>query len=131
MSQGDYHPEEKDDPYWDQLVQDLTDFRDAPNDRYHLDARDPSTYTLDPVSVFLHDLMEDYPFLGEIMGNVKYQALEAFPVNLQCTTDFLFQRNPFRFEECGSDDPTAVNPGVDYLISYWLAAYHKFIPKDM
>ena len=130
MSQGDYEPADKLDPYQEQLEQDLTDFRDAPNDRYALPERDPATYTLDPLSVFLHDLMQTYPFLQEIMGNVKYQALEAFPVPQQCTTDFLFQRNPFRFEACGSDDPTVVNPGVDYLLPYWLASYHKFISKD-
>ena len=131
MSQGDYTPEKGADPYQDQLEEDLVDFPDAPNVRYYLSARDPYTYTLDPVSVFLHDLLADYPFLQQIMGNVNYQAEEAFPVNLQCTTDFLFQRNPFKIEECGNDDPKVVNPGVDYLIPYWLATYHKFISKDM
>ncbi len=130
MGQGGYEPA-KDDPYQEQLEEDLTTFRDAPNDRYYLPARDPSTYTLDPLSVFLHDLMEQFPFLQEIMGNVDYQALEAFPVDQQCTTDFLFQRNPFEIEECGGDDPTVVNPGVDYLLPYWLASYHKFVTKDM
>jgi len=131
MSQGDYNPEAEDDPYLAQLVEDLTTFRDAPLYSYHLDARDPLTYTLDPLSVFLHDLMEEYPWLEDLMGGVNYQAAEAFPVDLQCTTDFLFQRNPFRIEECGNDDPKHVNPGVDYLISYWLAAYHRFIDKEM
>jgi len=52
-------------------------------------------------------------------------------VDMQCSTDFLFQRSPFRIEECGGDNPKAVNPGVDYLIPYWLASYHKFVAKDL
>ena len=131
MGQGDYQPADGSDPYQDQLEEDLTDFPQAPNVRYYLPARDPYSYTLDPISVFLHDLFATYPFLQQIMGNVRYQAAEAFPVDQQCTTDFLFQRSPFKIEECGSDDPKVVNPGVDYLISYWLATYHKFVTKDM
>ena len=131
MGQGDYHPEAKDDEYPAQLLGDLTDFRDAPLYRYYLPDRNPATYTLDPLAVLLHDLMEQFPFLEELMGSVNYQAQEAFPILEQCTTDFLFQRNPFKIYECGSDNPEIVNPGVDYLISYWLASYHKFAPKEM
>jgi hypothetical protein len=130
MGQGGYVPTQ-DDPYQAQLVEDLTTFRSAPNDQYSLPDRDESTYDLDPLSVLMHDLMVQFPFLADIMGNVKVQALEAFPVDQQCTTDFLFQRNPFRFNACGSDNPKIVNPGVDYLIPYWLASYHKFVTKDM
>ncbi|MDP8223014.1 MAG: hypothetical protein P9L99_06625 [Candidatus Lernaella stagnicola] len=131
MSQGDYTPEAKDDPYAEQLLQDITEFRDAPLARYYLPERDPGSYELDPLSVFLHDLMEEYPFLEELMGGVNYQAQEAFGVQQQCSTDFLYQRNPFRFTEWGQDRPDIVNPGVDYLISYWMSAYHKFIDKAL
>ena len=131
MAVGDWEPAAKDDPYLAQVIEDLTDFRDAPNDRYYLDDRDPGTYELDPFSVFLHDLMEEFPFLAELMGMVDYQAQDAFPVLLQCTTDFLWQRSPFEITACGSDDPTHVNPGADYLVAYWLASYHQFIEKDM
>jgi len=131
MSQGAYRPLQDQDPYHEQLVRDLSDFRDAPNFQYALPDRDPATYTLDPVSVTLHDLIEEYPILGQIMGSVDPQALEPFPVDQQCTTDFLFQRNPFRISACGAHRPGVVNPGVDYLISYWLASYHKFIGKEM
>jgi len=111
MSQGAYAPAPGDE-YEQQLVQDLTDFRDPPNHRYYLPARDPATYTLDPLSI---------PFGG--------QATEAFPVNLQCSYYFLWQRNPFIFDECGEDRPEVVNAGVDYLIAYWLASYHKLVNK--
>ncbi|MDP8221798.1 MAG: hypothetical protein P9L99_00440 [Candidatus Lernaella stagnicola] len=126
MGQGIYEPDPGDDPYQDQLELDLTDFRDAPNWVYFVD---PPDNELDPVSVFLDDLMTQFPFLAEIMGNVDPQSLEAHPVLEQCSTDFLWQRNPFRIEPCGSDDPSVTRPGVDYLVAYWLASYHKFIDK--
>jgi hypothetical protein len=129
MSQGPYVPTADDDPYYDQLLQDLGDFRPAPNEEYALPDR--TGYTLDPVSVFLADLMDQYPWLAELMGDVDYQALDAFPVLEQCTTDFLWQRSPFVITACGLDNPAHVNPGVDYLVAYWLAEYHKFISKDM
>jgi len=126
MSQGIYEPT-RDDPYQDQLVEDLTDFRDAPNWSYYVD---PPDNELDPVSVFLDDLMTQYPFLAELLGDVDPQSLEAHPVLEQCSTDFLWQRNPFRIEPCGSDNPAVTRPGVDYLTAYWLASYHKFIDKE-
>jgi len=132
MSQGAYVPSGgAPDPYWEQLLGDLRAFPDAPNFRYVLPARDPAAYTLDPLSVTLHELMEEYPILEQIMGAVAPQALEAFPVDQQCSTDFLFQRNPFQISACGEHRPDVVNPGVDYLISYWLASYHKFLNKGL
>ena len=131
MGQGDYRPGASGDPYYEQLVGDLSDFREAPHYRYYLPERDPATYELDPLSIFFHDLMIQYPALIELMGLVRFQAETAFPIRQQCTSDFIFQRNPFQIEACGSDDPSHVYAGVDYLISYWLASYHGFISKDM
>jgi len=131
MSQGGWIHEKADDPYYEQLLQDLNDFREAPNEQYRLPARDPETYTVDPTSVELHDLFEQCPILGELLGNVNIQALHAFPVQLQCSTDFLWQRNPFQIQECGSDNPRKVNPGVDYLLAYWLASYYRYVTKGM
>lgn len=130
MSQGGWEPTAADDPYLAQLRQDLSDFRPAPNASYYLPARDPATYALDPMSVFLNDAFTKAPFLADLMGQVNPQAEEAFPVRWQCTADFIWQRNPFRIEECGCDDSHLVYPGVDYLTAYWLASYHKFITKD-
>lgn len=130
MGQGGYVPSTGD-AYQTQLEQDLSDFPSAPHARYHLDERDPSTYQLDPFSVFLHDLQVQYPFLDDLIGGVDYQALEAFPIPQQCASDFIFQRSPFTIGACGEDNPAMVDPGVDYLISYWLAAYHGYLTKEM
>jgi len=80
--------------------------------------------------VTLHDLIEQYPFLESVFGDVDPQSLEAHPVPEQCSSDFLWQRNPFQIEPCGVDRPEETRPGVDYLVAYWLAAYHKFIGKE-
>lgn len=125
MSQGDYDP--TDTEYQGQLEQDLTDFRPAPMTEYFVD---PTDGVLDPVSVFLHDLIDQYPFIENIFGVVEYQSLEPHPVLEQCTTDVLWQRNPFRIEPCGSDRPEITHAGIDYLMAYWMASYYKFIDKS-
>ncbi len=129
MSQGGWEKDTSDE-YYAQLVEDLTDFRDAPNGEYYLPARDPSTYTIDPQSVKLHNLF-DALNIDSIWKMIYVQAEDAFPVQLQCPSDFLWQRNPFVITACGSNNPKHVNPGVDYLVAYWLASYHKFLIKDM
>ncbi|MCZ7584902.1 MAG: hypothetical protein M5R36_17075 [Deltaproteobacteria bacterium] len=131
MAQGGLDPTKDD--YWDdqmdQMIEDLTDFRDAPNDSYHLEPPPPAQ--LDPVSVFLTDLQAQYPFLADIMGTAHYQALDAYPVSQQCSTDFLWQRNAWNIDPCGTDNPADVNPGVDYLVAYWLASAYGYVTKDM
>ena len=125
MSQGRYEAAPGD-PYEAQLLEDLTDFRPAPNSEY---AVTPPEAELDPVSVFLYDLFQKYPTLEGIFGSTQVQALHAYPVFYQCFTDFLWQRNPFSIECGGVDEPRYVSPGVDYLVAYWMAAYHKFLGK--
>jgi hypothetical protein len=130
MSQGGW----KDDPkveYYNQLVHDLIDFWDVPNREHVLPARELYDIKIDPMSVIIHNIYTEQPWMKEIMGEVEVQAIEAFPVQLQCTSGFLWQRNPFRIDACGSDLPRAIHPGVDYLVAYWLASYHKFLTKDM
>jgi hypothetical protein len=132
MSQGGWVRNlSSDDPYYAELIQDLTEFRECPNANYHLDARDPSTYELDPFSVLLNNIFEESPFMRELLGDADPQAIKAFPVPYQCHSDFLWQRNPFVIEACGEDNPKWVSPGVDYLLAYWLSSYNKFITKNM
>ncbi len=129
MGQGDYSPS-KSDIYQSQLELDLETFRDPPLGEYLIPAKDPSTYTLDPVSVFLTDLQQQYPFLVKIMGEFHYQALAPFTVDQYCPAGFIFQWSPFNIDQCGADNPTKVHSGHDYLAAYWMASYHKFIIKS-
>lgn len=129
MSQGPWTPAPSDDPYLAQLGQDLADFPAPPN-RWHVTpAREPGSYTLDPLSSQLVDLWALFPWLADLLGLVHLQALEAFPVNEQCMNGFQWQHDPFVVEECGADDPTQVEPGVDYLAAYWIASYHRLVSR--
>ena len=128
MGQGDYDP--KDSEYQDQLVEDLTTFRNPPLAEFFVPAKDPSTYTLDPISVFLADLAAQYPFLEFLLEGYQYQALEPFGVDGLCPAGFMLQWSPFVIEACGSDNPTKVHSGHDYLAAYWLASYYRFVGKE-
>ncbi|MCZ7587169.1 MAG: hypothetical protein M5R36_29615 [Deltaproteobacteria bacterium] len=128
MSTDLYTPA-KDDAFLDQLTEDLTDFRDPPLYEYHLDAR--TGWTPDPLSVFLHDLQTQYPWLIDIMGTWDVQARDPFPVDEQCPAGFMFQWNPFQVEACGTEDLTKVHSGHDYLAAYWMASYLGYVTKDM
>ncbi len=132
MGQGGWEPAAgNDDPYLDQFLGDLTVFPDPPNFRTFVPTRDPATYVLDPKSREWVDLAEELPFIEELFGvHFKLQALDAFPVPLQCPDHFLWERNPFRLYACGADEPRDVGPGADYLIAYWTASYHRVIGKD-
>ena len=131
MSQGGWEPAPASDPYLDQFAGDLTDFPEAPNFRTLVQDRDPSTYVLDPFSQDMVELSEACPLIEELLGfHFQLQALEAFPVPLQCPDHFLWERNPFRIYECGNDEPRDVGPGADYLVAYWTACYYRIIGKD-
>ena len=109
------------------VFDDLTLFRDAPNVHVHID---PPEAEVDPISVWLSDLQEQLPWLEELIGGVSPQALEAYPVDQQCTTDFLWQRNPFRLS-CGGADLRKADPGVDYLLAYWMARFYGVLDETM
>jgi hypothetical protein len=131
MGQNGFRPGESSAPYQAQLTEDLADFPPPPLYRTLLPAKDPSTYTIDPFSQALYELQQLLPWLGDLMGDVLPQALDPFPVSGYCCGEFLFQGSPFVIQECGEDNPEKVDAGVDYLIPYWLASYHKFITKDL
>jgi len=129
MTQGNYDSA-KQPEFLMQLRQDLQDFRAAPNFMYHLPNRDSSTYTLDPVTSWIKYFPQLQSILRLIKFSIKPQASKAFPIKLQCSSDFIFQRSPFEIYECGYDAPMITEPGIDYLASYWLSVYHGLIKID-
>ena len=112
----------------DQIIEDLTDFRDPPKFKY---AMQPPEAELDPVSIRLYDLQQEYPWLKDIIGTVNIQAAEAYPVKYQCSSGFIFQRNMWAIS-CSPDEdrPREVNSGHDYLAAYWLAAAYGILEKS-
>ena len=109
-----------------QIIQDLTDFHDAPKVEY---AMQPPEAPLDPVSVLLYELQQALPWLSDLIGTIHPQAKDAYPVRYQCSSGFIFQRNMWAIECGGTDDPTMVNSGHDYLVAYWLASAYGILDK--
>ena len=106
----------------------MSDFRPAPNYNYYLPEK--KNVTLDPATSWLIY----YPRLRSILSTVKFnfkpQALHAFQIKEQCFSDFIFQRSPYVIEACGNDNKKFVEPGADYLATYWLAVFNGLITKD-
>ena len=130
MAVGDYDPFKAGDPYVEQVIEDLAAFIPPPNYDYYLPAKDPSTYTLDPFSVWWHDLQVQYPILKEIFGGVNYQALEPFGVDQMCPGGFRFQWSPFLIDACGSGNVLKVHSGHEFLAAYWMASFYQGLTKD-
>jgi len=111
----------------DQIIEDLTDFPAVPKIKYGMV---PPEAELDPLSVTLYELQQEYPFLADLMGTVHPQALEAYPVRHQCSSGFIFQRNMWA-ASCGQlvDVPSYVNSGHDFLAAYWLASAYDVLAE--
>ncbi|MCZ7587171.1 MAG: hypothetical protein M5R36_29625 [Deltaproteobacteria bacterium] len=126
----DLYTPTKDDPFQDQLIEDLDTFQDPPMRFYFLPAR--TGWDPDPVSVILYNLMQQYPWLEVLAGGSwKIIADEPFPVDQQCSAGFMFQWNPYDVDDCGTDDPSNTHSGHDFLAAYWLGTYLGFVTKDM
>jgi hypothetical protein len=111
----------------DQIIEDLTDFPAVPKIKYGMV---PPEAELDPLSVTLYELQQEFPWLADIMGSVHPQALEAYPVRYQCSSGFIFQRNMWA-TSCSQtvDDPKHVNSGHDFLAAYWLASAYDVLAE--
>ncbi len=56
---------------------------------------------------------------------------EPRPIEEQCSTDFLWQRSPYKPRCQKFPDWNIVFPGVDYLSAYWMGRYQGYIgPED-
>jgi hypothetical protein len=63
---------------------------------------------------------------GTLAKGSSTEALYPVPVEKRCSTDFLWQRDPFSLDETG--DPKRQAPGVDLVLPYWMARYYKLVP---
>jgi hypothetical protein len=52
-------------------------------------------------------------------SSARLRAAEPLPVADRVATDFLWQRSPFT-EMDGTSDPRHQEPGIDYLLPYWM-----------
>ena len=56
------------------------------------------------------------------------EACNPISVQLRPPTDFLWQRDPFQLTGGGSG--TIENPGIDYILPYWMGRYYGVISAD-
>ncbi len=104
----------------------LTVFQDPPNREIHINC---PQLPVDPVSVFLTDLAESLG-LNDLLG-FAYQAEGAQEITDRCRVEYLWQRTPHHLQ-CYGWLPQHVQPGVDYLIAYWMGRYYDFLePHDI
>jgi len=62
-------------------------------------------------------------YRGQIPSCGEDKACEVIPVEDRVRTDFVWQRSPFQIY--GGGDGFIENPGIDFLLPYWMArAYH-------
>ncbi len=53
------------------------------------------------------------------------RSCEPLPVQKRVTTDFIWQRSPFQV--LGGGYGTIEGAGIDYILPYWMARYHKIV----
>lgn len=52
----------------------------------------------------------------------------AVDVNDRVPGSFLWDKNPWKLYDAG--DPNYLYPGVDYLITYWIARHYGYLDDD-
>lgn len=88
-----------------------------------------STLPLDPLSVTLSQLIQQYPWLGDIIS-ISPQTAEARILTDRHWTDMYWQSTSFEASCSGGEDPTYVGPGMDYLVAYWMGVYYGILPGE-
>ncbi|HUT53710.1 MAG TPA: hypothetical protein VM658_09980 [bacterium] len=64
------------------------------------------------------------------MGRGEPSAVKPYPIEQQCSTDFLWQRSPYVMHCCARTDLAHVYPGIDFMLAYWMGRYHGFIDSN-
>jgi uncharacterized protein (TIGR03437 family) len=68
----------------------------------------------------------DFPVdLTKTVAVCGVDACQPIPVPLRPPTDFLWQRNPFQL--AGGGNGFIEEPGIDYILPYWMARYYGVI----
>lgn len=97
---------------------------DAPSYRR---ARTCSDMPLDPLSVLLDDLGNQYPWLNDLI-NIDPITAEARELDDRHWTDMYWQSTPFEAGCNHGEDQRYVGPGMDYLVGYWMGVYYGILP---
>jgi len=99
----------------------ILDFQDPPVREVPIEIPE---LPLDPVSVFLSDLIDALDLRWLI--DIEPQTLEPRPVKHRCPRSFMWQKSPYNID-CPGGDGTEVYPGIDYMLAYWMGRYYNLI----
>jgi len=55
-------------------------------------------------------------------------SAEAIDVDERVPTSFLWERNPWKLFDAGN--PNLLYPGIDYLLTYWMARHYGYLEDD-
>jgi hypothetical protein len=88
----------------------LAQFPPAPRVHHPVDLRNDARYPHDPICP----------------DHVIHTS--AVDVGDRIVSDFIWQRGPWDLFDPG--DPARSEPGVDYLVAYWMGRHHGFISDD-
>lgn len=90
--------------------QQLAGFPPPPRVRVHVDLRNAPKYM---------------PHQSGCTDQMNHNT--AVDVSERPVGDFLWQRHPWGLVD---GDPTQTEPGVDYLVAYWMGRFHAFLQDD-
>jgi hypothetical protein len=89
-----------------------------------------SDQPLDPFSVLMDQLLDEVPWLREII-DIKPQTKDARELNDRHWTDMYWQSGGHFDATCHTaEDRTWVGSGFDYQVAYWMGVYYGILPGD-
>jgi hypothetical protein len=76
------------------------------------------------------DLTDDPAYLPHESGCDPPQANHDTAVDIRHrpAMNFIWQNHPWAL--IGKHEPNVLHPGNDYMVAYWMARYHEFLPDD-
>jgi hypothetical protein len=104
----------------------LNVFNDPPNYQRSVT---PPVLPLDPFSVWASDLIENIPWLQELI-NIDPQTAEPHVPENRCWRKHIWEVSPYHIDCHLTDDPSHTGPGLDYTLSYWFGVYFGLLPGD-
>jgi len=89
-----------------------------------------SEQPLDPFSVWMNDLLNEYPWMREII-DVHPQTAQARELTDRHWTDMYWQSHGVFEASCHTSENQAfVGPGMDYLLAYYIGIYYGMLPGN-
>jgi len=100
---------------------------DVPNAKPEITCSDME---LDPFSVFMNDLLNEVPWLRELI-DIKPQTKDPRELNDRHWTDMYWQSHGVFEASCyHAAEPLFVGCGFDYLVAYYVSVYYGILPGD-